>query len=474
MDEPVQEVRQRVKKDPLDVSHVYQELDSGKTLYEKDAAISPSTGSSDDGKNRWDVWSTIRDEFSGFSHQLEKSKTGNLNGSVAEKEKKKKKKEVVFELPRLDDCCSIQTPMRRRLQTAVVAWHISAFIFLAVLALYALSNPLLWFLSVPYTMYYLFDRSPGNGGVVDRGSYWFRSLPLWNYYCEYFPIKLVKTADLRATLTKKVTKDDEKHKQGRRWPAQFVFHLRSWNITSEQDGYQTTGPRYIFGYHPHGIGALGAFGAFGTEGCEWSKKFPGINVSLMTLVTQFHVPLYREYLLALGISAVSRKNILKVLARDHSICIVVGGARESLLSSMGSVDLVLKRRKGFIKLALESGNVSLVPVFGFGETDCYKIFKTSENSYSRKLQLWIKRNYGFTIPLFYARGLFNYDFGFLPFRKPITVVTGKPIFIEKQILNPTSEQLDHYHKLYIEELERLYYDNREKYGYAGVELKILG
>lgn len=453
-EESERELRQRFKIDQVELTRPV----SGGTT--PDTSIPDEEGKSN---GKWGLFNALRDELASMAHHSDKSRRSS--------EVRMTEESIVphYGLPRLDACCSIQTPLRRRFQTAVVAWHVSSFVFMAVLSIYALSNPFLWFLSIPYTIYFLLDRSPGNGGVVNRRSQWFRSLPVWDWYCEYFPIQLVKTCVLQPTYTeKKSSPQDASAKKT------SLFNVKSWRLFGKSKDVELTGPRYIFGYHPHGIGALGAFGAFGTEACGWSEKFPGIDVSLMTLVTQFHIPLYREYLMALGISAVSRKNSLKVLERNHSICIVVGGARESLMSSIGSVDLVLKRRKGFIRLALETGNVSLVPVFGFGETDCYNIFRTSEDSYSRKLQLWIKKNYGFTIPLFYARGLFNYDFGFLPFRKPITVVTGNPIYVDEKIPNPTAEQLDHYHQLYIKELERLYYENRQKYGYADIEMEIVG
>lgn len=44
----------------------------------------------------------------------------------------------------------------------------------------------------------------------------------------------------------------------------------------------------------------------------------------------------------------------------------VGGAQESLNAKPGHYQIVLKKRKGFIKLVLQTG-ASLVPVFSFGE-----------------------------------------------------------------------------------------------------------
>lgn len=308
--------------------------------------------------------------------------------------------------PILQSCCSPSTPLQRRLQTLAIATHISTIPGFVILTFFLLSFPIFWVLLIPYFIYYMIDRTPANGKIYKRYSPWFRSLPIWTYLCDYFPLNLHKTCDLKPTFKEINLK--------KRIP---------------------TGPRYIFGYHPHGIGAIGAFGAFATEGCGWSKLFPGIPVSLLTIVTQFQGPFYRDYLMALGITSVSKKNALKVLEYDQSICIVVGGVRESLLGSDDSIELILNKRKGFIKLALQTGNVNLVPVFGFGETKCFKVYETEKGSILNKLQFWFKQKVGFTIPIFFARGLFNYDFGLIPFRTPLDVVVGKPIYIEKNMIN---------------------------------------
>ena len=46
-------------------------------------------------------------------------------------------------------------------------------------------------------------------------------------------------------------------------------------------------------------------------------------------------------------------------------------ALQSLFARPGANDLVLKRRKGFVKIALRSG-ASLVPVYAFGENSTYR------------------------------------------------------------------------------------------------------
>ncbi|CCK71313.1 diacylglycerol O-acyltransferase KNAG_0G02570 [Huiozyma naganishii CBS 8797] len=364
---------------------------------------------------------------------------------------------VLSPKPSLQYCCSIRVPLRRRLQTLAVTWHISSFVLFIVVTLYLISVQRVWPILIPYAVYYFVDRTPANGRVRDRFSPWFRSLPLWRYICEYFPITIHKTADLPPTF-----EWDGTYK--RNW---FWFGMKQKQMVR-------TGPRYIFGYHPHGVGAIGAFGTFATEGCGWSRLFPGICTSLLTLVTQFHIPFYRDYLLALGICSVSRKNALKVLADGQSICIVVGGVRESLLGSDDAFELILNKRKGFIKLALETGNASLVPVFAFGETDCFKMYETEEGSILHKFQFWIKKYFGFSVPIFFARGLFNYDFGLVPFRTPLDIVIGKPIHIRERYVQPNPELIDHYHALYVESLKKMYYEHRAKFGCENTELHIVG
>ncbi|SSD58532.1 related to diacylglycerol acyltransferase type 2A [Saccharomycodes ludwigii] len=192
----------------------------------------------------------------------------------------------------------------------------------------------------------------------------------------------------------------------------------------------------------------------------------------MTLVNVFNIPFYRDYLLGLGVTAVSRQNAIKVLKQNYSICIVIGGAQESLHAKVHKAELILDKRKGFVKLALEVGNVGLVPIFAFGENEIYNVLSTENKSLTRRFQLWMKNRWGFTIPLFYARGIFNYDWGFIPFRHPINLVFGNPIMVPK-LENFSEKDVDNYHGLYVKELSRIFNEYKAKFGYNDVELELV-
>lgn len=236
-----------------------------------------------------------------------------------------------------------------------------------------------------------------------------RRLPFarwWHHYCDYFPITLVKTAEID--------------------PA----------------------GRYVFGYHPHGVISCGVFGGFITEGARtldlskgkdaelessatrrgFSALFPGIEPRTVTLAVNLRPPFLREYFLSLGALVADRKTFRSVLSRGSgsAICVVVGGAEEAQETHHGGISLVLEKRKGFVREAIVNGAM-LVPVLAFGENDLYTVKKFDEGSVVRRLQDKLRKVFSFSMPIFVGRSVFLKAFGLLPMRKPIWVVVGKPL-----------------------------------------------
>ena len=79
--------------------------------------------------------------------------------------------------------------------------------------------------------------------------------------------------------------------------------------------------------------------------------------------------------------------------------IVVGGAAESLYAFPGTFDLVLKRRFGFVKLALTNGS-SLVPVASFGENELYDQIPNVKGTRVRYFQERFQELFAFAPPLY--------------------------------------------------------------------------
>lgn len=244
---------------------------------------------------------------------------------------------------------------------------------------------------------FLIDKSSTNGTRYPYLRYW----PWWCRACDYLPLKLVKTANL----------DPEK--------------------------------RYVMGYHPHGIISVGAFCAFATDGAKtmslvgdnenntdsrgFSSLFPGIDRRIITLPQNFATPFLREYFLSMGAVDSSKETFRSILSRPRTaVIVVVGGAAESMMVRNHTMDLVLEKRKGFVREAILA-NACLVPVIGFGESDQYRVIAADENSWIARLQKLVKDTTGIAMPLFQGRSLFFLDVGTMPIRTPVCVVVGAPI-----------------------------------------------
>lgn len=64
----------------------------------------------------------------------------------------------------------------------------------------------------------------------------------------------------------------------------------------------------------------------------------------------------------------------------------------------------------------------LVPVFSFGENELFKQVANPKGSWLRNVQEKLQKIMGFALPLFHARGVFQYSFGLIPYRQPIHTV----------------------------------------------------
>uniref|UniRef100_A0A1I7ZL11 diacylglycerol O-acyltransferase n=1 Tax=Steinernema glaseri TaxID=37863 RepID=A0A1I7ZL11_9BILA len=211
----------------------------------------------------------------------------------------------------------LHVPVHRRLETLAVLYHVVTCIFLPIYAvlvpLFLLITPLCVFVWA-YAAWYYYDYSTPFRGA--RPKKWYRNLSIWNRFCDYFPIKLVKTAEL-----------SPEH-------------------------------NYIVGSHPHGILSFGIFGTFCTEGAGFSQTFPGIQPFVATLNANFYAPFRKELMTCHGLISAAKESIMYNLTgekKGNAVAIVLGGAEEALDAASENYNLTLKKRKGFVKIALRTG-----------------------------------------------------------------------------------------------------------------------
>nr|XP_020747882.1 2-acylglycerol O-acyltransferase 2-like isoform X4 [Odocoileus virginianus texanus] len=208
-------------------------------------------------------------------------------------------------------------PLERRLQTFGVLHWIFCFMVLPPICIVVFIGLLFtrfWFFSILYAIWlYLDQNKPWQGGRRNEA---IRRWAIWKYMKNYFPISLVKTAELDPSRN------------------------------------------YLAGFHPHGVLSVGAFTNLCTEGTGFSSVFPGICSYLTTISIYFWVPFFRDYIMQGGLVSTDKESVAHILSRKgggNLVGITIGGVKEALKTRPGANKLVLQNRKGFARLALMHG-----------------------------------------------------------------------------------------------------------------------
>ncbi|VDL92124.1 unnamed protein product [Schistocephalus solidus] len=350
---------------------------------------------------------------------------------------------------------------RRRSACAMLAFAYSALIqpwlLLCILPFLLLYPPISWCTPQPLSatwsllsistglLYYLYWTAdvdaPFRGGHQRT---WMRRLPLWRWVAEYFPMKLIPSAELKA-----------------------------WTKATEDGAVATTLPssvNYLVGYHPHGPIAIGALIGFATDALDFPKIFPGIKSFLATLNIHFGVPFHRDFVLSGGTVSVAKGSLTYLLdpevggATGNLVVVPVGGAREALESRPGKYVIELSRRFGFFKIALTTG-CHLMPCLGFGETRMFDQVSNPPGSRLRQFQEWFTTKVTVSPPLLYSKTI-------LPHRFPLNIVLGRPITCTKNA-NPSEEQVSELRELYRQALLDLFNQYRPLYDPTAQDIEFI-
>ncbi|KAL9920785.1 2-acylglycerol O-acyltransferase 2-like isoform 2-T2 [Glossina fuscipes fuscipes] len=333
----------------------------------------------------------------------------------------------------------IKMPPRRRLQTLATGLYVYIVLFLPFISVFLTIFFLLYLsfmgraILLLYLSFIYYDHKKHFSNIYGNGWLPLRNNFLTKHMRDYFPIELVKTAELKPNRN------------------------------------------YILACFPHGVIGTGVTNNMGNNIGKWLQLYPGVRPKIATLDMHFYIPFLREILRFWGLISCSKESLIYYLTKsndpEHShnkdgftsnaVALLVGGAQESLDSHPRNYVLTIKSRQGFVKVAIRTGS-AIVPSFSFGEVDIYDQVNNSSDSCLRRFQLFVKELTGVSPLIVIGRGFFQYNFGFIPQRHQIVQVVGSPIEV-KQTYNPDPQYVNEIHQKVIEALEEMFEKYKHKY-----------
>lgn len=123
---------------------------------------------------------------------------------------------------------------------------------------------------------------------------------------------------------------------------------------------------------PHGIVGYAWSLHFSYCLSHWSSTQPRPLFAIHSIFFKF--PFVRELFLANRCIEASETEIRKALESGESVAILLGGVEEMTLTNEESVRLIMKKRKGYARLAKETG-VPIVPLYTMGENELFTVEK---------------------------------------------------------------------------------------------------
>ncbi|XP_016967950.1 2-acylglycerol O-acyltransferase 2-A isoform X2 [Drosophila biarmipes] len=330
----------------------------------------------------------------------------------------------------------LRVPLERRLQTLATAFFTYTFFTLPITSCLAVAILLYYGGLIIRTLLLLYfvkiyvDYKKNCAVVEGNGWLFYRSI---RRYRDYFPVELVKTAELPANKN------------------------------------------YIVASFPHGILGTGTCINMSLDIEKWLELFPQVRPKIATLDHHFRTPFLRDILRWWGMVSVSKESLAYLLSKSNdpkhkdnrdgftsnAVAVLVGGAQEAMETHPGKYILTLRNRKGFVKMAIRTGS-SIVPSLSFGEVDIFDQVANPPDSALRRFQNVVKKFTGISPLLPKGRGIFNYNYGILPHRRRIVQVVGSPIDVIRSD-SPDADYVDKIHAQVIEALEKMFEQYKEEY-----------
>ena len=224
----------------------------------------------------------------------------------------------------------------------------------------------------------------------------------------------------------------------------------------------------IFAFFPHGVNSDFRVLMDGLMYDAFAETYVQSPARTLAASVLFMIPGIRSLSLKTNCVDAGRSTATRCLRKGLSLMLCPGGQDEQIETIYGRERVFLRKRAGFVRLAIIHG-VPVVPAFCFGSSDLYYTSRLMHG-----LRRWLVRSLRIALPLYTgAWGFFAYPTpkGF-PLPVPQNVVFGDPIKFA-QMDAPTKEDVDAAHAQFIAALTKLFDEHKAQYGYATRTLEVL-
>eukprot|EP00440_Ansanella_granifera_P017008 gb/GFBE01018477.1/.p1 GENE.gb/GFBE01018477.1/~~gb/GFBE01018477.1/.p1 ORF type:complete len:364 (+),score=58.36 gb/GFBE01018477.1/:1-1092(+) len=234
-------------------------------------------------------------------------------------------------------------------------------------------------------------------------------------------------------------------------------------LRGDLDGVKTE--KSCLAFHPHGCLAAG----FSMNAC-YSRKFHkavGKVVFLIDYTLRYKNPFFRALCDGIAtdstrVDAADKRTFMRYFEKGENVAFIPGGFQDAVAHQFGKDATALRHRKGFVKYCLQFG-YRLHPVYTFGEGDTYYTYTGL-----RKLRMKVSEH---NIPMVVFWGWRFFPLFPRPQAKLVTYVG--PAIDFPLIKEPSKEDVDKWHAVYLDGLKDVFYKNRKEAGYPDAELEIV-
>ena len=163
-----------------------------------------------------------------------------------------------------------------------------------------------------------------------------------------------------------------------------------------------------------------------------------------------HMPIITDVLRQIG-GINSDFSTIKSTLQNESVSISLGGIDEMGRLKHKQLELVIRKRKGIFRIALETGS-PIVPVLTYGENE---LFPETDNAFLVYINKQLYKHLKIRLPFLSFESMNNWLKLTTQSLDPIYTYTGRPIHVKK-IENPTPRQIDILRRVYIQRVRELF------------------